>query len=163
MTNVYAPPSASLASPSDSADTAWLSFSGRIGRVRWFGYTSTGMVVSVLSLAFLASRVPDHYPELESAIGWCATLSVIAFICIMAMRRLHDLGMPRLSFLFLLLPGVNLYFLFLMAFRAGDPGANPYGPVPRPNDRAAYVMCSSVLLVLAAVHNIVMRFVDTAG
>lgn len=162
MTDIYAPPGASLALPSDTADTALLSFSGRIGRVRWFAYTATGMVVSVLSLAFLASRISRHDPVLNGRIGWCATLSVIAIICIMSMRRLHDLGKPRLSFLFLLLPGVNFYFLYLMAFRAGDPGTNAYGPVPRPNDRAAYLMCCSVVLVLAALYTIVMGTINAA-
>lgn len=99
MTDVYAPPAVSLASGADTADTALLSFSGRIGRVRWFGYTSTGLVVSVLALMFLASRVPSGYPGLISATLWCAMLAVIAIICIMAMRRLHDLGMPRLRVL----------------------------------------------------------------
>ncbi|HVZ13675.1 MAG TPA: DUF805 domain-containing protein [Bauldia sp.] len=53
----------------------------------------------------------------------------IALAVIMA-KRCHDIGLPGSFFLLALVPVVGLFWPIALAFLAGNPTANAYGPPP---------------------------------
>lgn len=69
----------------------------------------------ILSLAIGLSRL---------ALLGAAIVAVWAAVA----QRAHDLGWTGWSALFLLIPFVNLYFLYVFFFRKGEPVENRFGP-----------------------------------
>lgn len=139
MSNVYAAPTAEFTDNSEFGDTRMFTLSGRIGRVRWLGYsTAASMLTSVLlgvAIALVASQA-----EVALFLPILNLVFTMAIFVIMARRRCHDLGVSPWMMLIGFIPLVNLYFIYLMLFKRGDDGANEYGPPPRPNDRAAILL-----------------------
>lgn len=54
---------------------------------------------------------------------------------VIAVKRFHDLNRSGWNYLYLLIPGVNLYFLYLLYFKKGNQGDNSYGPDPLNNSK----------------------------
>jgi len=92
-------------------------------------------------LALMAAGRPLPAPAPGSAIAviFGATLALLRLVLLLCAvivvwaagaQRFHDLGMSGWSLLWIVVPVINLYFIYLLLARPGQPGDNQYGPDP---------------------------------
>lgn len=146
-TSPYAPPQAQVGEQlPEYGELKVFSTSGRIGRVRYLGWSMA------LMLAFLPiGGVILGSFALSDALAGLLTIAaclalVVASVCI-GVQRLHDMGWSGWLWLLNFVPVVGSVFALLMLFMPGTDGPNRYGPPPPPNSRAVKVLAWLVLLV----------------
>ena len=135
-----------------------LSVEGRLGRVRYFAYSSSvGFVFGVLALllAFLLMSYGKEY------IGFATVVYIPALLAmfVITKRRLNDLDASGWLAALTLIPLVNLGLTLWLMFGRGSEGANSYGPPPVPNSTRVKVLAWAVVLgpfVLACVATLVL-------
>lgn len=106
-------------------------FNGRIGRANYLAghlIISFGVPVTVSIIGFpLASAGFSGLFLIPTiALYLAGAIYGVSF----AVRRFHDIGRKGIELLWFLVPFVNIYFLFLIFFKAGDEKVNDYGPAP---------------------------------
>jgi len=104
-------------------------FNGRISRINYLvGYliVAFGAPIAVAIAGFPLTAIgADGLAFIPALIVWAASAVYgISF----AVRRFHDIGRGGVELLWFLVPFVNIYFAFLMFFKAGDEKKNEYGP-----------------------------------
>lgn len=115
------------------------SLKGRIGRLRYMGYTWLLMIICGFAIGFIAAvAVPALAGSGKPGAGFAIFMivlygPVIAVSLIMAMRRLHDLNNSGWLSLLSLVPFVNIFFGLYLLFAPGTNGRNSYGPMPSKN------------------------------
>jgi uncharacterized membrane protein YhaH (DUF805 family) len=103
-----------------------LVFSGRSSRQEFWSYLlALWIVVMVSSLALWLAA-----PRLLIALGGPILMVEDLALWAVAVRRLHDTNQSGYTLLVAVIPLVGLLILLLSFARAGDPGANEYGPNP---------------------------------
>jgi uncharacterized membrane protein YhaH (DUF805 family) len=145
VTNPYSMPQAELTETvgNETYMPKFLSFSGRIGRVRYLAYGFGAVMLVVPVIALLGSLGSLTGSSVGAAGGAFGT--VISFllyqvaILSQVRRRLHDLGKTGWMCLLMLVPVVNIIFGLWLLFGSGDEGANEYGPAPGPNTTGVIV------------------------
>lgn len=149
MSNIYAAPSATFSDGDALAatKTRLLALNGRIGRLRWFASMIAVWLLSSMAVTILFIPLSKINPALVATIGKPLTWSFWVLPIIVSRRRMHDFGTNALYLLGLLIPFINLYFLFILMFKRGDEGNNEFGPEPAPNDRWVY----GILLIFPAI------------
>ena len=146
MNNPYQAPDAQVnaAGPDQPYQPKFLSFSGRIGRVRYLAYQLgiqflLSLIFVPLMMAFgLAAGLSGQGSgaEAQGAIGALAILIYIPLLIAgftYAVRRLHDLDKTGWLSLLFLVPLVNFILGLYILFAPGTPGGNRFGPPPAPN------------------------------
>ncbi|MGI9283245.1 MAG: DUF805 domain-containing protein [Endozoicomonas sp.] len=108
----------------------------RIGRTRYLALS--WLVVAIEAIAFL---LPDYLPMLiGAALTIQQTVSMtlgihslaIMLTIYLAITRLHDMDRSGWLWLFLVIPIVNILFLFWLSVGSGTEGKNSYGEPPLP-------------------------------
>lgn len=137
------------------------SFSGRIGRLRYFAYSGIYSLIFYFFLFALMMALGGFAGSgMEGAgVGMMGGMGVlyIAFIVgVVALirRRLHDLGKTAWMGLIMLVPLLNLFFALYLLFARGDEDANDYGARPIKNHGGLWVIAFAPLFlvgVLAAI------------
>lgn len=123
-----------------------LSVEGRLGRVRYFAYSSSvGLIFGVLGL-MLALLLIKNGPEY---LGFATIVYLPALLAIFVIikRRLNDLDASGWLALLALVPLINLGLTLWLMFGRGSAGANSYGPPPVPNSRRVKILAWVVVLV----------------
>jgi len=116
------------------------SAAGRIGRLRYLGYTTGGsFVVAVLS-AMLGGALG---PQLGALITLIAYIPLMVFCILIGIQRSHDMNWSGWTILLALIPFVGLIWLF----KAGSAGANDYGNPPPPNTTGVKVLAAILPIV----------------
>ena len=64
-------------------------------------------------------------------LSWLYSLAVLVPAIAVSIRRLHDIGLPGLWVLLILIPFLNLLLALIFLTRDSQPGANEYGPNPK--------------------------------
>ncbi|GLZ89327.1 hypothetical protein Pres01_53780 [Metapseudomonas resinovorans] len=143
----YAPPRAQVGEQlPEFGELKVLGTSGRIGRVRYLGWSMA------LMLAFLpiggvilgSFALSDALAGLLTLVA-CLALVVVS-VCI-GVQRIHDIGWSGWLWLLNFVPIVGSVFALLMLFMPGTDGPNRYGPPPPPNSRAVKVLAWLIILV----------------
>jgi len=128
---------------------------GRLGRLRYFGYS---VMISVLlfivlgiAMAVLAPMMSAS-PEAAGATvmgvyGAVVILSIVISV-FLGVQRLHDMGYSGWLWLLLLVPIVNVLMSLFMLFAPGTDGENAYGLPPKPNTTGVYLMALAVPVVM---------------
>ena len=109
---------------------------GRLGRVRYIGYSfgiSILIIVALLVLAGLASLIDPTAALLVVVIGYVA-LIVVQFL--LTIQRAHDMNVTGWLSLILFVPLAFLVFWLV----PGTRGENDYGKPPPPNSGGAVVL-----------------------
>ncbi|GAB4352557.1 MAG: DUF805 domain-containing protein [Oricola sp.] len=121
--------------PGHPLTVSWVlfGFRGRIGRKSFW----LGALLMVLIQAAIISRiatVPEDSPELAlwgvaMLAAWVATAWVILAL---AVKRLHDLGLPGVLAICLLIPAVAFLAFLLLALLPSKQETNEHGAPPFP-------------------------------
>lgn len=113
----------------------YLTWKGRINRFRFLNLE----LLLILLIAISAiTTLPLIYPSrYDSSFVTSVTniqlytnlmnLPIIYFAICFKIRRFHDLNKSAFNLLWLLIPGVNLYFIFILFFFKGTDGDNRFG------------------------------------
>lgn len=136
--NPFVAPQAALEDAQTLADSQFtlnlFSPAGRIGRVRYLGYT--------MALSFLIMLVAGIVGALTTPIliglGYVAMLYAQFML---AIKRSHDFNTTGWASLLILIPLVNLLFLFV----PGTDGPNRFGNKTAPNGRSGLIVIGLVL------------------
>lgn len=137
MSNPYVSSQATLATaPAAAAGATYepriLQWNGRIGRLRYFAYSSlcgmAGMTLSLLAMPLLA--VSQALALTLVFAGYAVMLSA-GFV--QARRRLQDLDQPGWMAILLLVPFLNVVVWAWLQFASGSADPNRFGPPPGPN------------------------------
>ena len=142
MSDVYAAPQADL-SDVVRANTTLFALNERIGRVQWLAYcVAVWLLVGLLEVGY---GIVTTDPLRWKYFSWMQVGVFALLLALITRRRLHDLGLGAPFLLGAILPFVNLYFFFMMVFKAGDKGVNEYRQVSIPGDDAAKFLGYMVL------------------
>ncbi|WP_346838189.1 DUF805 domain-containing protein [Microbulbifer sp. SAOS-129_SWC] len=140
--NPYASPqTADLATDAGDrpAEPQIFSFTGRLGRMRFFSYL---MISSFLTLVLASVLVMVLVPA-SPVLAGLAYLAIIGVSLVYGLsiyvRRLHDLNQPGVWLLLMFVPLANFGLLIYLFFFRGTDGSNNYGPRTTPNSSAVIV------------------------
>ncbi|HBZ94467.1 MAG TPA: DUF805 domain-containing protein [Pseudomonas sp.] len=143
----YAPPQANVAEQlPQHSELKVFSVNGRIGRVRYLGWTMA-MLLCMLPMLLLfagASAISTSLGTLIMGVGVIAMIVIGVFI---GVQRLHDMGWSGWLWLLNFVPVVGSVFALLMLIIPGTQGANRYGPPPPPNSTGVKILAWLFLLV----------------
>lgn len=143
----YAPPQANVAEQLPQySELKVFSVNGRIGRVRYLGWTMA-MLLCMLPMLLLfagASAISSALGTLIMAAGVIAMIVIGVFI---GVQRLHDIGWSGWLWLLNFVPFIGSVFALLMLIIPGTQGVNRYGPPPPPNSTGVKILAWLFLLV----------------
>lgn len=137
--NPYAAPQANVARADDAAEYGEIKvFSprGRIGRVRYIGY-SIGLSILVLLVAGMAAGAAGMVSAGAAVlVGVLGYVALVAVQFLLSIQRSHDMNVTGWLSLISLIPlGVFVFWLV-----PGTRGENDYGKPPPPNTAGAIVL-----------------------
>ncbi|MCJ8312193.1 MAG: DUF805 domain-containing protein [Saccharospirillaceae bacterium] len=116
-------------------------FKGRIGRVRYFSYSSVGFIAFYFSMLIPTVLMSFHIAV--AAIGF--VICGLAFIAITfgwTIKRLHDLSLSGWLALLNFIPIINFFFFLYLIFSPGKERENQYGLPPKLNSTGVIVGAS---------------------
>jgi uncharacterized membrane protein YhaH (DUF805 family) len=147
--NPYAAPRTNVTRrDSDGADEYGeikvFSAQGRIGRVRYIGYTF-GVTFLFAVLIGLASVLAGAVaPAAAFAVGVVGYIAIVVAQVLLTIQRSHDMNVTGWLCLISLIPLAALVFWLV----PGTPGENNYGKPPPPNTTGAVVLACILPLVM---------------
>lgn len=154
MSNPYSMPQSELAevASDDTYMPKFFALSGRIGRVRYLGYSfAAGLLMfPVMIVLMVAAGMFTSAVGAAGGRGAAAGLGIMSMVVItglslavtfiLARRRLNDLGQTGWLGLLVLIPLIGLIFWLWLIFGPGDSDRNEYGPAPAPNTTGVIVL-----------------------
>jgi len=159
--NMYTAPKAALDQKLEQYyEPKMMSFSGRIGRIRYLAY-ALGMYLlfglSVAGVGALSTILPKSAANvLLTLILGVGYIGLIVYFFSLAKRRLNDINLSGWFALAGLVPLVNFIFGLVLMFWPGTPSVNRFGPMPSRNNSGVllasvlgFVMISGVLAAIA--------------
>jgi uncharacterized membrane protein YhaH (DUF805 family) len=149
--NPYAAPHTNVTradDPNEYGKIKVFSANGRIGRVRYIGY-STGLgLLAFFVFAVVIGITAASVPELAGGVaivGYLAMLVVMyAFFILLSIQRAHDMNSTGWLSLIIFVPLAVFAFWFV----PGTPGENDYGKPPPPNSTGAILLACLPLPML---------------
>ena len=137
ISNPYATPEANVATRTEEyGEVKILTTAGRLGRVRYIGYT-IGMTILI---SILGAVVAAINPIIGVLIIYPAIFTVTIMLTI---QRCHDFNTTGWLSIISLIPLVNLVFWFI----PGTDGENDYGKKTPPNTTGVIVLASLLPVV----------------
>lgn len=144
--NPYAAPRTNVSRADRAEDYGEIkifSAEGRIGRVRYIGYTfglTLGIAIAVGMISALASAASPGIAFTLGAIGYIA---IVVVQILLTIQRSHDMNVTGWLCLISLIPLAALVFWFV----PGTRGENDYGKQPPPNTMGAVVLACILPIV----------------
>ena len=135
MNNLYAASATTMVGKEPQTDTyepTVFGMNGRIGRLRYLAYSLVTSVCFGLIGGAVTAGLASISPEM-AILGIAAFIPYIAYMFILAVRRLNDVRFTGWLSLLLIIPLVNMFVFIGLAIAPGDERANSYGPAPGPN------------------------------
>ncbi|MDG9926081.1 MULTISPECIES: DUF805 domain-containing protein [unclassified Pseudomonas] len=119
---------------------------GRIGRVRYLGWSMALMLLGLLAYG-IAMGAMAISPVLGGILMIPVLIGAVVVSVMIGVQRLHDIGWSGWLWLLNFVPLVGSVFAILMLVIPGTQGANRYGPPPPPNSGGVIALAWSCLLV----------------
>lgn len=121
----------------------YATMTGRSRRKEFWHFAVVNLLGTIgLSLFVrLTGDIEGAWGEFVAAIGLLWLLAVVLVIIptiTVAVRRFHDTGSPGAGIFLLFLPVFNLFALYYLLVKEGQPEDNKYGADPKALCRAAY-------------------------
>jgi len=137
LNNPYTAPTADIVdmSADETYQPTIFSLSGRIGRLRYIGYTwLISLIVVMVGGVLAAIMIPMFAKGGNSGMFYLIVIGIygpaIATHIIMAIRRLNDLDQTGWLSILALVPFVNFFFGLYLIFAPGTQGRNRFGAAP---------------------------------
>ena len=145
--NPYAAPRTNVArrdSTEDCGEIKLFSAEGRIGRVRYIGYSVgfTLLFALVIGLAGGVSSVVS--PAVGLVVAGIGYLALLVVQVLLTIQRSHDMNVTGWLWLISFIPLAGLIFLLV----PGTRGENNYGKQPPPNTTGAVVLACILPIVM---------------
>jgi uncharacterized membrane protein YhaH (DUF805 family) len=150
----YSPPQTELLDEREEYGTIKiLSPKGRIGRLRYIGYTFGLALVFYLVVVLILGLIttltsPETLSALATPVGLLTYAGLLYISVILTIQRCHDFNVSGWLTLIILIPLLPLIFWII----PGTEGANRFGPPPPPNKRAGVIV--AIILVMLVVLSI---------
>lgn len=146
-TSPYAPPQAEVGEEMpEFGELKVFSVEGRIGRVRYLGWSMAMMLVAMLAYG-VAGGVMAVSPTVGGILMIPVVIATVVVAVQIGVQRLHDIGWSGWLWLVNFIPVVGSVFALLMLLIPGSQQANRYGPPPPPNSGGVIALAWSFLLV----------------
>jgi uncharacterized membrane protein YhaH (DUF805 family) len=145
--NPYAAPQANVARADEAeeyGEVKVLSASGRIGRVRFIGYSFGATLVIGILMAIGMGIAGLADPTAAVLVGGIGYIAIIVVQILLTIQRAHDFNVTGWLCLITLIPLAALIFWFV----PGTPGENNYGKPPPPNTAGAIILACIVPLIV---------------
>ncbi|QRY81114.1 DUF805 domain-containing protein [Pseudomonas sp. PDNC002] len=143
----YAPPQAQVGEQlPEFGELNVFTTEGRIGRVRYLGWSMAIMLIS-MPLFLIVAGLYAVSSTLGILLGVVALIGFLIVSVMIGAQRLHDIGWSAWLLLLNLVPFIGSVFPLLMLLIPGTAGANRYGPPPPPNSRGVAVLAWTTLVV----------------
>jgi uncharacterized membrane protein YhaH (DUF805 family) len=143
--NPYAAPRANVAradTDEDFGEVSIFATSGRLGRVRYIGYSVGSMLVFGLVAGVVGALLGGNSPLL-AVVGIAGYVAMIVLSIMLTIQRAHDMNSSGWLAILLLIPLVNLIFWIV----PGTDGENNYGKRPPPNTTGVILLACVVPLI----------------
>lgn len=132
--------------PAAYGEISVFSAQGRLGRVRYIGYSvGLGVLINLLGglLGGFAAWLEGGDGQTEWLMG--GAFIVLALVALMmsvllTIQRLHDFDASGWWSLLLLVPLANVVLYLVLLFMPGTQGSNRFGGRPPPNTRGAIIL-----------------------
>jgi len=153
----YQPPRSSItpASATDYGEINLLSARGRLGRVRYIGYSmGIGLVINVIAgllggAGALLEEGGGHLAGL--AVGGAIIVLVLLALVVsvmLAIQRLHDFDASGWWSVLVVVPFANLVLYLVMLIMPGTQGPNRFGNPPPPNTTGVILLATILPLIV---------------
>lgn len=119
---------------------------GRIGRVRYLGWSMALMLLGMLAYG-IAAGLMFASPIIGGILAIPVVIAAVTVSVMIGVQRLHDIGWSGWLWLLNFIPLVGGIFAILMMVIPGTQGGNRYGAPPPPNSRGVIAMAWSGLLI----------------
>ena len=119
---------------------------GRIGRVRYLGWSMGMMLLAMLAYGISAGLMLAS-PILGGILMIPLVIAAVVISVMIGVQRLHDIGWSGWLWLVNFVPVVGSVIAILMLVVPGTQGANRYGAPPPPNSRGVIALAWCALLV----------------
>ena len=145
--NPYAAPRTNVTRRDSTEDYGeikiWTS-EGRIGRVRYIGYTFGLTMLIAMLIGVAAAVLGAASPALAFGVGAVGYIAIIVVQILLTIQRSHDMNVTGWLCLISLIPFAALVFWFV----PGTRGENNYGKQPPPNSAGAVVLACIVPVIM---------------
>lgn len=145
--NPYAAPRTNV-SRADSAEEYGeikiFSAQGRIGRVRYIGYSFGLTILIAMFIGMVAALLGAASPAVAFTIGAAGYIAIIVVQILLTIQRAHDMNVTGWLCLISLIPLAALVFLLV----PGTRGENNYGRPPPPNTTGAVVLACILPVIM---------------
>lgn len=118
---------------------------GRLGRVRYLGWSVALMLVLSLGAA-VCFGIGMLVMPIGILLGAALYIALIVISIQIGVKRLHDLDWSGWLLLINLIPVVSFVFALIMVFMPGTKGRNRFGPPPPPNSAGVVVLAWLMLI-----------------
>lgn len=155
-TTPYTPPKSAVADRVHAyGQLSMFSAKGRIGRVRYLGWTMGFYFLFSALLGIVSGMIATQVNQtLALVIQGAGILALVIMVMMFVIQRLHDLEKSGWLSLLMLIPLVNMFFGLYVLFAPGSSGANRYGNPPPPNTTGvlilAWLMPAVMIIGIAA-------------
>ncbi|MDS4032252.1 MAG: DUF805 domain-containing protein [Candidatus Contendobacter sp.] len=150
----YQPPRGAITptTPTQYGEIHPFSHRGRLGRVRYIGYSvGLGLLINLLAAGWgaLAALSGDQGKMGPFAVGGLILLAAlaVALSVLLTIQRLHDFDASGWWSAFALVPLANLVLYLTLLIMPGTQGANRFGDPPPPNTTGVILLALVVPLV----------------
>ena len=145
--NPYAAPRTNVAqrdSAEEYGEIKLFSAEGRIGRVRYIGYTFGLTMLIAIFVGMAAALLGAASPAVAFGVGAVGYIAIIVVQILLTIQRSHDMNVTGWLCLISLIPLAALVFWLV----PGTRGENNYGKPPPPNTTGAVVLACIVPAVM---------------
>jgi uncharacterized membrane protein YhaH (DUF805 family) len=138
----YAPPKSTVTDAARKyAELKIFSAQGRIGRVRFVGWSIGFMMLARIVLVIVAGgSAAIGSQALTMTLFFIGVIGMYMVISLFAIQRLHDLDKSGWLSLLILIPLINVVLVLFLFFAPGSEEANQYGAPPPPNSTGVLVL-----------------------
>jgi len=145
--NPYAAPRTNVSradSDEEYGELKVFSAQGRIGRVRYIGYTFGYTFLIALVIGMVGALLGGVSAGFAFVVGAAGYIAIVVMQILLTIQRSHDMNVTGWLCLISLIPLAALVFWFV----PGTRGANNYGPPPPPNTMGAVVVACILPIIM---------------
>jgi uncharacterized membrane protein YhaH (DUF805 family) len=158
INNPYETPQSEIsdATQDEYGEVRIFSFKGRIGRIRYLGYSiGTSMLiqtaVSILLGIFFAWYGPKQDLLVTVVVPLLIATPIALIFTMLTIQRLHDVNWTGWFSLLILVPGVNVILGLILSSIPGTDGGNRFGLKPPPNTLGTYIVALIAPLLIIGI------------